>query len=280
MNNTSHYLCPICQYALTLQDKVYRCDNNHAFDQAKEGYVNLLPVQFKHSKDPGDNKQMVNARRAFLESGCYQPLRDTLVKLYQQYINGGNVIDAGCGEGYYTMAHRMDNNQVYGVDIAKNAVKMAAKKYKQCHFSVASIAQLPFADGFANWLYSIYAPIKTEEFCRLLADDGYLVTVTPGKKHLWELKQMIYQTPKYHNIDKQQLDGFELVAEQNLNYEMLFAHGEQALTLLAMTPFAFKSSEQLISDLQKAKNFICQADFMIRVYKKSVASSESLRVRI
>ncbi|WNC67152.1 23S rRNA (guanine(745)-N(1))-methyltransferase [Thalassotalea nanhaiensis] len=269
MINTSHYLCPICQQALNLADKSFRCTNNHSFDQAKEGYVNLLPVQHKHSKDPGDNKEMVSARRTFLESGYYQPLRDRLIELKNDYIPAGNILDAGCGEGYYTHAHKSEHHQVYGVDIAKNAVKIAAKKYKQCHFSVASIAQLPFADGYFDWLFSIYAPIKIEEFSRLLNDQGYLLTVTPGAKHLWELKQKIYQTPKYHNIEKQQLDGFELIKEESLNYEMNFDHGEQALTLLAMTPFAFKSSEQLVSDLKQANNFTCQVDFMVRIYKKA-----------
>ncbi|WOH38672.1 23S rRNA (guanine(745)-N(1))-methyltransferase [Thalassotalea fonticola] len=269
MTNNSQYRCPICQQALTLDNKSFRCANNHSFDQAKEGYVNLLPVQHKHSKDPGDNKEMVTARRTFLESGYYQPLRDRLIELKNQYIATGNILDAGCGEGYYTNAHKTDKHQVYGVDIAKNAVKIAAKKYQQCNFSVGSIAQLPFVDGFFDWLFSIYAPIKTEEFSRLLQNEGYLLTVTPGAKHLWELKQMIYQTPKYHNIEKQQLDGFELLKEENLNYEMNFEHGEQALTLLAMTPFAFKTSEQLTNALKQANDFKCQVDFMVRIYKKA-----------
>lgn len=267
--NNSQYLCPICQQALIVENKSFRCANNHSFDQAKEGYVNLLPVQHKHSKDPGDNKEMVNARRNFLESGHYQPLRDRLIELKNQYIPTGIILDAGCGEGYYTSAHNTDKHQVYGVDIAKTAVKIAAKKYKQCNFSVGSIAQLPFADGFFDWLFSIYAPIKTEEFSRLLKNEGYLLTVTPGAKHLWELKELIYQTPNYHNVEKQQLDDFELLVEENLNYEMNFEHGEQALTLLAMTPFAFKSSAQLTNSLKQASNFICQADFMVRIYKKT-----------
>lgn len=267
MNHTQ-YTCPICQSPLALQQKTFRCINMHAFDQAKEGYVNLLPVQHKHSKDPGDNKEMVSARRLFLESGFYQPLRDRLISLYVQHAKGFKILDAGCGEGYYTNAHYLDSNEVYGVDIAKNAVKIAAKKYNNCHFSVASIAQLPFESGHFDWLYSVYAPIKTEEFSRLLNDAGFLLTVTPGPKHLWELKQLIYQTPNRHNVDKDQLEHFSLLSEENLNYQMTFESGNQALNLLAMTPFAFKSSDTLINTLTESKGFICQADFMIRLYQK------------
>ncbi|WP_371185358.1 23S rRNA (guanine(745)-N(1))-methyltransferase [Thalassotalea maritima] len=264
-----NYLCPICQSALEQHDKQYVCENRHSFDIAKQGYVNLLPVQFKHSLNPGDNKDMVMARRAFLSANFYQPLRDSIVALQQKYKPNGCIVDAGCGEGYYTHAHKSATTQVYGVDIAKEAIKLAARSYKTCHFSVASIAQLPFANGYADWLYSVYAPIKAVEFHRLLADDGYLLTVTPGAKHLWELKQLIYQDPREHNQENHHIEGFTLCDEQHLRYEMAFNHGEQALTLLAMTPFAFKSSEQLVESLSKVSNFRCQADFTIRLYQKT-----------
>lgn len=265
----SLYLCPICDNKLVLNLKSFQCANKHSFDQAKEGYVNLLPVQHKHSKDPGDNKEMVNARRTFLESGFYQPLRDELIELYKRHGKNGNVLDAGCGEGYYTSAHKSDTNHVFGVDIAKNAVRIAAKKYNDCQFSVASIAKLPFADKQFSWLYSIYAPIKTEEFSRIIKDDGFLITVTPAANHLWELKELIYQTPKQHNTEKQHLSGFKLIQEKNLNYKMTFEHSEQSLSLLAMTPFAFKTSTELFTALKQSNPFICQADFMIRIYQKN-----------
>ncbi len=256
-----------------MQNNIFRCQNNHCFDVAKEGYVNLLPVQHKHSKDPGDNKAMVNARRMFLEQGFYQPLRDKIVALCQHYINGKNILDAGCGEGYYTHAHQQGRQNVYGVDIAKNAVKIAAKKYKSCHFSVGSIASLPFKDEQFDWLYSIYAPIKIEEFHRLLSSDGYLLTVTPGADHLWELKQLIYQNPLKHQVTPVQYSGFDLIMEENLDYEMTFNDSQQSLNLLAMTPFAFKTSKNLIDELSSCGEFRCRADFKIRLYKKSAQSS-------
>ncbi|MDG2392657.1 MAG: 23S rRNA (guanine(745)-N(1))-methyltransferase, partial [Thalassotalea sp.] len=262
------YHCPLCDLALVLNNKTFRCANNHSFDQAKEGYVNLLPVQHKHSKDPGDNKDMVNARRRFLEADYYLPLRQRLVDLYTELSNKPMVVDAGCGEGYYTHAHKTAANTVYGIDIAKNAVRIAAKKYKDCHFSVGSIAKLPFNDGVVDWLFSIYAPIKTQEFARLLNANGYLVTVTPAANHLWQLKELIYETPKPHNVEKQQLDSFELISEENLAYEMCFATHEQALDLLAMTPFAFKTSDSLFAQIKQQPQFKCQADFLIRIYKK------------
>ena len=144
----AYYLCPLCQQALTLTDKTYRCVNNHSFDKAKQGYVNLLPVQFKHSKAPGDNKEMVVARRAFLDKQFYQPLVDKMLALYQQYAKQDlPLLDAGCGEGFYTHQHKTNKNQVYGVDIAKETIKIAAKRYQDCHFSVGTLSKLSFDDN-------------------------------------------------------------------------------------------------------------------------------------
>ncbi|GLX76880.1 23S rRNA (guanine(745)-N(1))-methyltransferase [Thalassotalea insulae] len=269
MSKPAQYRCPICQQTLTLTQRTFRCENNHCFDKAKEGYVNLLPVQFKHSKDPGDNKAMVNARRAFLEQGYYQPLIEKLVETYQQYGNAsGTLFDAGCGEGYYTHQHQTDNNQVYGIDIAKEAIKKAAKKYSQCHFSVGTLSQLPFHDQHFDWLFSIYAPILEQEFTRVLKPSGYLLTVTPAKRHLFELKEKIYQNANEHDITRQPIEHLRLVTEQQLSYQMNLATGDDILNLLSMTPFAFKASEQVKHTLAQMTDFSCQADFLIRLYQK------------
>jgi 23S rRNA (guanine745-N1)-methyltransferase len=267
----AQYVCPICKKSLVLTDKSYRCQNNHSFDEAKEGYVNLLPVQHKHSKDPGDNKAMVNARRQFLDKGFYQPLADELQSLYQQYGDLTKpVFDAGCGEGFYTQQYVKPTNCVYGVDIAKNAVKNAAKKYKDCQFSVATLSQLPFSENYFSWINSIYAPILEEEFTRVLANNGYLVTVTPAKNHLIELKALIYRTAQQHDMTKSPIENLTLIAQKEVNYEMKFAEGEDIINLLAMTPFAFKTTEALLNDLKTRNNFTCQADFLIRLYKNTI----------
>ncbi len=266
----AQYRCPLCQQALLLDEKSYRCENNHSFDQAKQGYVNLLPVQFKHSKEPGDNKAMVQARRAFLDKGFYQPLLDNMLTLYQKYGDKSTAIfDAGCGEGFYTHQHKNKHNSVYGVDIAKETVKIAAKRYQDCFFSVATLSDLPFNDNKFGWLYSVYAPILETEFTRILQDKGYLLTVTPADNHLIELKSLIYRQANQHDTSKQPIEQLTLVEEQRLNYVMNFDNSEDVLNLLAMTPFAFKASDELISQLKQQKQFSCQADFVLRLYQKT-----------
>jgi 23S rRNA (guanine745-N1)-methyltransferase len=271
-----HYTCPLCNLALVAHEKLYRCENNHSFDLAKENYLNLLPVQFKHSKNPGDNKAMVNARRDFLDKDYYQPLADKIVSLYKQTIIDSpvnrnlpsTILDAGCGEGYYTHQHSNDENTVYGVDIAKEAIKKAGKKYKECHFSVATLSKLPFADQQFCWIYSVYAPILENEFTRVLAEGGYLLTVTPAKQHLMQLKQCIYNDAKEHDEEKLPIEHLTLVHQENVSYAMHLKSGKDTLNLLSMTPFAFKASEAVKATLAETNDFTCQADFLIRLYQK------------
>jgi len=264
-----NYRCPICLTALSLLNKTYRCENNHCFDQAKEGYVNLLPVQHKHSKAPGDNADMVNARRAFLDKGFYQPLIDKLLSLYNEYANTSlPILDAGCGEGFYTHQYKTETNQVYGIDISKSAVRIAAKRYKDSSFSVGTLSQLPFNDEELGWINSIYAPILEEEFSRVLHSNGYLITVTPAEKHLIELKSLIYIDPKEHDTSKDPIEHLSLVVEEKLNYNMNFSDPIDVLNLLSMTPFAFKASKEVVEELKNKNEFNCQADFLIRLYKK------------
>ena len=266
----ANYQCPLCQQLLIFTDNSYRCDNNHSFDQAKEGYVNLLPVQHKHSRDPGDNKEMVKARRSFLDLGFYQPLVKAITNLQIKYSSTNAIIlDAGCGEGFYTHQHKLATNQVYGVDIAKTAVKIAAKRYKCCSFSVGTLSNLPFQDEFFDWVYSIYAPILEDEFSRVIKDQGYLLTVTPAQNHLFELKSLIYRQANKHDVSKTPIKQLKLIEEINLNYQMNFDNGQDVINLLAMTPFAFKTSEDLLQALKTQTSFNCQADFMIRLYQKT-----------
>ena len=191
------------------------------------------------------------------------------MSLYQQYAeNTLPVFDAGCGEGFYTHQYKSDNNQVYGIDISKSAVKIAAKRYKDCNFSVGTLSHLPFADNSIGWINSIYAPILENEFSRVLQHQGYLLTVTPAEKHLIELKSLIYIDAKEHDTSKDPIEHLTLISEEKLNYTMDFNNSDDIINLLSMTPFAFKASTQVIKELKNKQSFSCQADFLIRLYKK------------
>ncbi|MGF1910372.1 23S rRNA (guanine(745)-N(1))-methyltransferase [Vibrio kasasachensis] len=269
------YQCPLCHSSLSFTERTYRCSNNHSFDLAKEGYVNLMPVQHKRSKDPGDNKEMMQARRRFLEKDYYLPMKQTVAKICTEYLLGTShqLLDIGCGEGYYTdevathLSQQLPSAQVFGLDISKIAIRYAAKRYLNCQFSVASSHRLPFSDQSLDAILRIYAPCKAEELARCLKTGGIVVTVTPAGRHLYQLREHIYQDVRLHSEDAEELEGFTLEHEKKLNYMMALAPND-GFDLLQMTPFAWKASDELRDTLKTADHFDCEADFMIRIYRK------------
>ncbi len=269
------YQCPLCHQPLALHEKTFKCKNNHQFDLAKEGYVNLMPAHHKRSKDPGDNKEMMQARRRFLEGKYYDPMRQAVAHLCTKYTEGTahQLLDIGCGEGYYTdqvqrSLYAQDENAVtFGLDISKVAIRYASKRYPQCQFSVASSHRLPFADHSLDAILRIYAPCKAEELQRVLRDNGVVITVTPAGRHLYQLRERIYQDVRLHDEEPEAIEGFQLAHQQQLNYVMELKNGD-AFDLLQMTPFAWKATDELRDELKSATLFRCEADFMLRVYRK------------
>ncbi|MGO2089341.1 MAG: 23S rRNA (guanine(745)-N(1))-methyltransferase [Oceanisphaera sp.] len=274
------YQCPLCHHALIPSASGLQCEHNHQFDRAKEGYVNLMPVQHKRSKEPGDNADMIQARRRFLASEHYHTMREAVAELCLTYTENTprQLLDIGCGEGYYTayiseqLSAQASHSTCYGLDISKVAIRYAAKRYTSQHmqFCVASSQRLPFADHSLNAVVRIYAPCEAPELARVLADKGVVITVTPAARHLYQLREQVYTEVQLHDESAEQLAGFELIASSKLSYLMSLT-GEQADDLLQMTPFAWKASQALRDSIKKRSQFNCEADFMIRVYQKSSA---------
>ncbi|WP_153446689.1 23S rRNA (guanine(745)-N(1))-methyltransferase [Vibrio algicola] len=271
------YQCPLCHHTLIARIGGFQCENNHQFDSAKEGYVNLMPVQHKRSKQPGDNVDMMQARRRFLASDQYHPMRKSVTNLCLKHTKNSQhqVLDIGCGEGYYTaylsekLASQSINAVTYGLDISKVAIRYAAKRYTTQHmqYCVASSHRLPFANHSLDAVVRIYAPCQAQELERVLTEQGVMITVTPAARHLYQLREQVYSQVHLHDETVEEMAGFELIEQSKLSYEMQLS-GEQADDLLQMTPFAWKASAELRQQLKTATQFDCEADFMLRVYKK------------
>jgi 23S rRNA (guanine745-N1)-methyltransferase len=268
------YQCPLCQLPLHFSPTQWRCDNNHQFDCAKEGYVNLMPVQHKRSKQPGDSAEMMQARRAFLDAGYYQPLQQRVTALLHETLPEGSqaLLDIGCGEGYYTAevaAQLAQGRQitVYGLDVAKVAIRYAAKCYPEVSFCVASSHRLPFADASLDAVLRIYAPCKAEELVRVVKAGGVVVTVSPGPRHLYQLKEQVYQQVQLHDDGEEHLAGFDCELVEQLAYPMTLP-GEQAANLLQMTPFSWRASEDVQQRLENGEAFACETDFTIRLHRR------------
>ena len=240
--------CPICQAPLTAVDNGVACPANHRFDRARQGYLNLLPVQHKNSRDPGDNAAMVEARRRFLDGGHYAPLAARLAQLAASYAPQ-RWLDIGCGEGYYTaqIADSLPEADGYALDISREAVKRACKRAPQLNWLVASMARVPLADASCGLLASVFSPLDWQEAKRLLAPGGGLLRMGPTREHLMELRQKLYDEVRDYD-DQKHLElippGMHLAHSETLSFRLLLDSEQARADLLAMTPHGWRASAE------------------------------------
>ena len=263
-------ICPVCQNELKKEGKTYVCINGHSFDMAKEGYVNLLLSNQKRSKEPGDSKESLRNRDNFLNSGTYQFLSDELNLLSDKYYPFScDILDAGCGSGYYLSnlaSHREYKDNYYGIDIGKEEVRMTAKKVRAL-LSVASVFRLPFSDNSFDLIMSVFTPYSAEEFYRAAKENGIVISVQPGKRHLYELKEIIYDNP-YENADKgYDLEGFESVESKTIE-KVSKLDNSLIKALWEMTPYAHKTSRDGNAKLDSIGKLDVTISFFINVYRR------------
>ena len=262
-------LCPVCGEKLNKADRSYVCPNRHSFDIARQGYVNLLTVNQKHSLNPGDTREQVLSRRAFLEAGYYEPIRNALIETAQEMGIAGPIIDVGCGEGYYSarLAEAL-NAELVGFDISKEAVRCAAAKYKGPTWLTATAAHIPVADGSAELLTSLFALTLPEEFSRILANNGYFFQVLACQDHLLGLKSIIYPELKLKEKDSvPDLPGFELIKSVPIRFTFTL-EGEQIRNLLSMTPHVFRIGKEGAERLGSTHTLTDTASCVLNVYRK------------
>lgn len=271
----SIWSCPVCGEILLKKERGLVCKKNHSFDYARSGYVNLLPVNRKKTKDPGDNAFMVNARRNFLQKGYYKPMSDKLCEIIASFIpSNGVLFDAGCGEGYYTknaaefLYQIGKETKTYGVDIAKCAVDAAARSCKKAKFAVGSVFHLPVIDESSDVIMSLFAPYCGDEFRRVLKSDGKMILVIPGKYHLWGLKKAVYDTPYENDVQDYELSGFEFIGTEKVSFNIYLPDSEDVQNLFAMTPYYYKTGRNEHIRLESLKELRTEVSFEILQYRK------------
>ncbi|SBS30183.1 23S rRNA (guanine(745)-N(1))-methyltransferase [Marinomonas aquimarina] len=277
MSALEQLCCPLDQLPLIRQERSLVCANGHAYDIAKTGYINLLPVQKKHSKDPGDSKEMVAARRDFLAQGYYDPIIAAIVTSVPETLKRLSelrLFDAGCGEGHYlrqivaqlTPSHSMD---AVGLDISKWAITDASKRAKTIDWIVGSNAHVPVAEGRFDWVMCAFGFPVFPEFSRILADQGWLLLVESGADHLIELRQILYPEIKPHRVTYTEgVEGFVLRHEVDQRFAFSLDNGEDIARLLAMTPHIHKASYQGKQAALALQKIDLTADVKLRWYQK------------
>lgn len=283
-------LCPYCQSPLLPDAKTWLCDGSlnakgtrHPFDVARQGYVNLLPVQNKKSKDPGDSQQSIDARHRFLSQGFYQPLQQLIANLVQvnseqsagfahSQSSTQTWLDVGCGEGYYTgaiaealAATEANNPCLIALDISKPAVATTARVAKQnqqlwyqvtadkpntkttaIYPMVASASHLPLVDNSLDGISTIFSPILVEEFARVLKLGGRLLIAKPDAGHLQSMREALFDEVRPHDSDKfldELAPDFKLVDSHQVTADLTL--NKQSLAdLLTMTPYSYRAKAE------------------------------------
>ncbi len=271
----SLFVCPVCGNQLFINGKNYKCKNNHSFDAAKSGYVNLLTSDKMNSKNPGDNKQMVQARSNFLDKGYYSHLRKLLSEAVLEVAENDSVLlDAGCGEGYYTSGIFEEvrkngvNLNTAGIDISKFATDKAAKRCKKVEFAVGSVFHIPFADKSCDILINVFAPFCYEEYVRVIKNDGYMIMAIPDKYHLWELKKSVYEIPYENNPKQEEIAGFEFIKKLSAKRNILLESNEDIINLFAMTPYFYNTKSEDLNKLFSLETLETQTEFEVLIYRK------------
>jgi len=265
------YSCPICteNLALSTNTKQVFCTNNHQFDRAKQGYFNLLPVQRKNSKEPGDSKEMITARQDFLNANHYLPLAKEINSLLSEMLDANStLLDLGCGEGYYSrqLLATIPTLELYGIDISKAAIIKAAAQDKIGNYSVASSDNIPLQQNSVNCIVKIYAPANEAELRRVLTNDGLLLTVTPAPRHLWQLREFIYDDVREHDTQDTTFEGFRMTSSNRFSYQICPSNIHR-MALLQMTPFAWKANQAQTKAISEADGLDIELDFIINLYQ-------------
>lgn len=278
--------CPIDKLKLVEKENSYQCANGHSFDIAKQGYVNLLPVQQKKSKNPGDSKEMVQARTRFLDMGFYKPIASLLSKIIFQQITKERdscIFDAGCGEGYYLQqvintAQDIESESslsFIGMDISKPAVIAASKRNRQARWVVGTNSQPPFLNDSIDLIFSVFGFHSFDGFKNSLKTNAILIIIEPGKKHLQELKEIIYAEPPSEKEETRSNDenNYTLIDTQHLQFKITLNTNQQILDLLSMTPHLFRANSEGKTSIESMDSLSLSTDIIFKVFQYNPVNS-------
>lgn len=260
-------ICPVCSSDLFIEHSSLKCRNGHCFDIASEGYVNLLKSN-KSGSHIGDSKQMAHSRRAFLSKGWFEPLAEALYNELKCETSP-TVADICCGEGYYSsyLKERIDGDY-YGFDISKEMIRLAAKRKSGVTYFVANMTSVPLKSDCIDFAIHLFAPFYESEFCRILKPGGHLISVIPGKEHLYSLKEAVYDKPYYNDESAPDVKELKLCSSVRVKSSINLESNNDIQALFSMTPYYYHTGEENKKRLLSLEKLETQTDFILNVYQK------------
>lgn len=267
------FVCPKCKGKLNidLNSGAAKCSLGHSYDKSRFGYYNLLLGA--SSGTHGDNKEMVLARREFLSRDYYLSLASRVGEICESVLNSrGVILDAGCGEGYYTSVIRdkckEKCSKIVAFDISKDAVREASKKKCADEYAVASAYRMPTGDESIDLIINTFSPLARDEVYRSLKRGGYFVMAIPAEEHLYGLKAATYDTPYKNEVEDTALEGFSLVSKEELKYRINLNTDADIRALFMMTPYAYRTNAKGRERVLSLKELTTDVHFLVLTYRK------------
>ena len=182
-----------------------------------------------------------------------------------------DVLDAGCGEGWYTQAvlDALPGARLAGIDLSRYALRHAGRTCPEADFAIASLFDLPLADQSVDLVLHLFAPMCAPEFARVLRPGGTLLTVTPGARHLWGMKEVLYERPYENPTAVRELSGFSCVREIRVEDMITLTEPADIAALYHMTPYAWKTPRQAAERLLHLDTLTTEIAFQIHLYRKN-----------
>ena len=231
--------CPLCGGAFSRAGGSLVCPGRHCYDVARQGYVNFVPGQ----RETFYKKSLFEARARVFEAGVYAPVVEWLSDALRRYVPGERpvIVDAGCGEGYYTRAVCPGRAMTrIGFDLSKEAVRLAARGAGEAAFFAADLKHIPLADGCADAVLDIFTPADYAEFARVLRPGGVVIKLAPRAGYLRELREaagglLRRKTYDGGDVDRYAHEKMHILAQETITYTLAVS-ADTVFQLARMTP--------------------------------------------
>lgn len=279
-HHASLLACPICSSPLVVQDlKSLMCTNRHTFDIAKQGYLNLLNQNNKTNYD----KKLFEARRSVIaDSGFFDQFNVALTETINEQTASNvelAIVDMGSGEGSHlaNISNRLQShfNQSItgiGIDISKEGILEAARRYEESIWIVADLARTPLADEMCDVIINILSPSNYEEFKRVLKNDGVIIKVVPRESYLKELRHHFFKDSEKEAYSNMKVvdhfkEHFNVIKQESVHYTTTL--DQSALTaLVKMTPLTWNIADNEINDFLESGISEITVDLELLIGKK------------
>ena len=264
--NCEILICPVCGGALTQTGRSLRCGAGHCFDLAKEGYVNLLTGS-RPGDATGDSREAARYRRDFLNKGYYAPLREALCARFAG--RSGRLLDLCCGEGWYSSAlAALPGLELWGFDLAREMVRLAAKRGADMSLFVANLSRIPVRSESVDWATLLFAPFLEPKLVRVLKPGGRLTLAVPGRRHLYGLKQAVYDSPYENDEALPPAKSLRLLGTERVTGRITLASQADIQAVFRMTPYYYRTSPADRAKLEPLETLDTEISFVLAEYEK------------